>query len=55
MALVPSSHGGTLLFSIAPTKIKYLVLVPVLHQRDLNASPPFGGAPPQAMLRLWLI
>ncbi len=52
-AFTPS--GGILLYSIASTKIKYSVLVPVAYQRNLNASPPFGGRPPQAMLRLWLI
>jgi hypothetical protein len=50
-----SLHGDILLFSIAPTKVKYLVLVPAVHQRDLDASPPFGGSPPQARLCLWLI
>ena len=48
-------RGGAFLFAIAPTTIKYLVFAPVAHRRDLNASPPFGGAPPQAILRLWLI
>ena len=55
MVVASSPHGATLLFSTALTKIKYLVLVPVAHQRDLNASPPFGGSPPQARLCLWLI
>jgi hypothetical protein len=54
-ALGTSLYGGSLLFSIAPIKIKYLVFVPIAHQRDLNTSPPFGGAPPQAVLCLWLI
>jgi hypothetical protein len=55
MALAPSPHGNTLLFSIAPTTVKYLVLVSVVHRGALNASPPFGGSPPQARLCLWLI
>jgi hypothetical protein len=55
MALAPLPQGDAFLFSIAPTKVKYLVLVPVAHRRELNASPPFGGSPPQAMLCLWLI
>jgi hypothetical protein len=50
-----SLAGHALLFSNAFTTIKYPVFVPVARQRDLNASPPFGGAQPQAMLRLWLI
>jgi hypothetical protein len=50
-----SLHGDSFLYSIAPTKIKYLALVPVVHQRELNASPPFGGSPPQAVLCLWVI
>jgi hypothetical protein len=49
------SYLGVLLFSIAPAKIKYPVLAPLAPQRNVNASPPFGGSPPQAMLRLWLI
>ena len=55
MALVPSPHGATLLFSIAPTQVRYFALVSVAHRREWNASPPFGGTPPQAMLCLWLI
>jgi len=54
MALAPCG-GSYFLFPVAPTKIKYLVLASVVHRRDLNISPPFGGSPPQAMLRLWLI
>jgi hypothetical protein len=49
------TYLGTLLCSIAPTKVKYPVLAPLARQRSVNASPPFGGSPPQAMLRLWLI
>jgi hypothetical protein len=44
-----------LLFSNPFATIKYPVFVPLARQRDLNASPPFGGVQPQAMLRLWLI
>jgi hypothetical protein len=55
MAFAPSAHGNFLLSPIAPTKIKYLALISVVHQRDLNASPPFSGSPPQARLCLWLI
>jgi hypothetical protein len=50
-----SLRGHVLLFSLAPAKIKDLFVFTVVHRRDLNASPPYGGAPPQAMLRLWLI
>jgi hypothetical protein len=45
----------SLLFLIAPVKINYPAFVSVVRQRDLNVSPPFGGSPPQAVLRLWLI
>jgi len=55
MEFKPALRGGTLLFSIALTGIKYLVLVPTAHIRDWNASPPFGTSPPQAVLCLWLI
>jgi hypothetical protein len=51
--LAPSARA--LLFLITPTKIKFLVTVPVAYRRDWNVSPPFGGNPPQAVLRLWLI
>jgi hypothetical protein len=50
-----SSPCGNALFSIATAEIKYPVFAPAALQRNLNASPPFGGSPPQAMLRLWLI
>ncbi len=50
-----ASYSDVLLYWIAPTTIKYLVLVPVARERNVNVSPPFGGSPPQAMLRLWLI
>jgi len=55
IASVSSLHGNSLLFSIAPTEFKYLVLVSATRHRDLDASPPFGSSPPQAMLCLWLI
>jgi hypothetical protein len=47
--------GDTLLYALAPTPVKILALVPVAHQREWNASPPFGGSPPQALLCLWRI
>ncbi len=50
-----SLHGIVFLFSFAPTPINHLVPAAVAHRRELTASPPFGGNPPQAMLRLWLI
>ena len=53
-AFAPYS-GSSFFFPAVPTKIKYLALVSVVHRRDLNTSPPFGGSSPQAMLRLWLI
>ena len=54
-ALASSPRGNTLLFSIAPTKIKYFVPIPIAHRWELNALPSFSGSPPQAMLCLWLI
>ena len=53
--LTASPLGGTFLFSIPATKIKYLSFIRVARQRELNAPPPFGGSPPQARLCLWLI
>jgi hypothetical protein len=47
--------GGPLLFLIAPVKITYPTFVSVVRPREPNVSPPFGGRPPQAVLRLWLI
>jgi hypothetical protein len=47
--------GAHLLGLIAPGKINYPAFVSVVRRRDLNVSPPFGGSPPQAVLRLWLI
>jgi hypothetical protein len=55
MSLAPIPRGDAILFALVPTKIKYLVLAPIAHRRGLNASPPFSGGSPQAMLRLWLI
>jgi hypothetical protein len=55
LALMPGSEATLLFFWAVPTKIKYPVVAPIVSRRDTNASPPFGGAPPQAMLRLWLI
>ena len=49
------SEANLLVFLSAPTTIKHPVAAPIISRRDANASPPFGGAPPQAMLRLWLI
>jgi hypothetical protein len=54
-AVALSPRGDTFLFSIAPTKVKYFVFVPVVHRRDMDALPPFGGGPPQARLCLWRI
>lgn len=54
-AFKPFHNGCGLLFSIAPVTIKYLVPAPVVSRRDSDASPPFCGGPPQAILRLWLI
>ena len=48
-------HGGSLLFLLASIKIEYPAFVPVVVERNVNVSPPFGGSPPQAVLRLWLI
>src|SRR6202795_5222859 len=42
-------------FTLAPVRDLDRVPAAVLHRRELNASPPFGGSPPQAYLRLWLI
>jgi hypothetical protein len=54
-ALDPGSEANLLVFLSAPTTIKHPVAAPIISRRDTNASPPFGGAHPQAMLRLWLI
>src|SRR5579871_3302457 len=47
--------GSVLLCLIAPTKISYPAHSSIVRQRHVNVSPPFGGSPPQAMLRLWLL
>jgi hypothetical protein len=54
-ALVTAPHGFTFLFAITFVKVNYPAFVPVIHQRELDASPPFGANPTQAVLRLWLI
>jgi hypothetical protein len=54
-ALVTSPHGFIFLFAVTLAKVSYPVFVPVIHQRERDASPPFGGHPAQAVLRLWLI
>jgi hypothetical protein len=54
-ALLATPHESVFLFAIAWATVSYPVFVPVIHQRELNASPPFGGSPAQAVLRLWRI
>jgi len=49
------THAPSFLFSIAPATLKFPDLLSLSRQRDLNVSPPWGGHPPQALLRLWLI
>ena len=49
------SGGIPWLAFLAPVTIKYPAFVPIAHERYVNVSPPFGGSPPQAVLRLWLI
>jgi hypothetical protein len=44
-----------LLFLSVGIAFNYPAFVSVVRHRDVNASPPFGGRPPQALLRLWLI
>src|SRR5260221_5045514 len=51
-APAPSPQSDTLLFTIASTRIKYLILAPLAHRRDLKSSPPFGGAPGPARVSL---
>jgi hypothetical protein len=41
--------------TIAPVEIEFPAFVSVVRTREANTSPPFGGGPPQAVLRLWLI
>jgi hypothetical protein len=50
-----SVSGAHLLFLIAGVKINYPAFVSVVRPREVNVSPLFGGSPPQAVLRLWLI
>jgi hypothetical protein len=51
-ASIPGAH---LLFLLTGVKVTYPAFVSVVRPRDVNVSPPFGGRPPQAVLRLWLI
>jgi hypothetical protein len=55
MVVGASPGGGLLLYLIAPVKIKYPAFVAVVRPPELHLPPPFGGSPPQAVLRLWLI
>jgi hypothetical protein len=52
---VTAVHACHLLFVIAFTREFHPVLTPAFRWREMNASPPFGGKPPQAGLCLWLI
>jgi hypothetical protein len=54
-ALLATPHESAFLFAIAWANVSYPVFVPVIHQRESDASPPLGGKPAQAVLRLWLI
>jgi hypothetical protein len=54
-ALLATPHQFVFLFAIAWANVSYPTFVPVIHQRERDASPPFGGHPAQAVLRLWLI
>ena len=50
-----TSPGFTLLFAITRTRLIYPVLAPVFRPRESDASPPFGGSPPQSVMCLWRI
>src|SRR5277367_882283 len=52
---IAASHGLVALFFLAVSKVSYPAFAPVVQKREQNASPPFGGSPPQAILRVWLI
>jgi hypothetical protein len=54
-ALLATPHPFVFLFAIAWANVSYPVFVPVIHQPEPDASPPLGGNPAQAVLRLWLI
>ncbi|MCE0523817.1 MAG: hypothetical protein LV480_12995 [Methylacidiphilales bacterium] len=54
-ALAPSSRVDVPLFTMASISRGDWVSQPLFHGLKLNASPPFGGSPPQAVLRLWRI
>jgi hypothetical protein len=54
-ALLATPHHFVFLFAIAWANVSYPVFVPVIHQPEPDTSPPFGGHPAQAVLRLWLI
>ncbi len=55
VGVTSSRHSNTFLYSIALINARNLALNPVVSQQESNPSPPFGGSPPQAMLRLWLL
>ena len=52
---VASAHGLVALFFLAVSKVSYPAFAPAIQKRELDTSPPFGGSPPQAILRVWLI
>lgn len=54
-AQVPSVQLTVQPCTFAPATNNFSASVAALHRGDVNASPPFGGSPPQAILRLWLI
>jgi hypothetical protein len=54
-ALAPSPRVDASLFTMVPARAREWVFLSAFHRPGLNASPPFGGSPPQAMLCLWLI
>jgi hypothetical protein len=54
-ALVATPHPFVFLFAVAWANVSYPVFVPVIRQREPDASPPLGGKPAQAVLRVWLI
>jgi len=52
---VVATHAPSFLFAIAPAPLKFHASLSLSRQRNLNVLPPWGGHPPQALLRLWLI
>jgi hypothetical protein len=54
-ALTASPRLSVALFTLAPVQHATLAALPKSRQWEVNVSPPFGGSPPQAILRLWLV